>query len=704
MPRLIAQPDDFKLAYEWAIIEHLGLNLYSEVHSAISELVANAYDADASTVDVTLPIGVKLGHRDQEIVISDDGHGMTYGDCRDRFLKIGRNRRRSSTKSKSGRRDVIGKKGIGKLAGFGIADEIVVRTVAGGLLNEFVLSLRELRNAPVNVAGEKAEDAPDVTGEYKPKLLRHNVRVKEANGTRVTLRELRDLGKVDFDDFMTRMSRKFAIFSDDFVVRIHKAHSADVRMVEKYSVETQFRFPGDGWGEEWVDTPTLGERKVQYWVGFTKKPIKADAQRGISVVANGKSVQEPFDFRIAGGVEGQFGLQYMTGEVHADWLDLPNKVDVIASDRASVRWSDIDANALLVWGQEKVKACLEEWAELRKTATIQHIKEIDPAIYEQIDAYTGPAKEELRRVVDRVVESISPLAEVKRIDVVRSIVVAYSHDYIRGVLTRVLASNGGWDEWVRALAEWDVIDAVLTFQELSVKLAAIQTLEILIQAGATEVRSKSGLMSLHEHLAAHPWLLDPMFREMESEINLDRFLTTQFTGAKGFGDEKRVDFIALYDGAQIRIVEIKSAKSPLDERGVLNLMNYHKRVKDNEGKRNQPRRLRSTLIYNGTCTDDALGPLDQLMTNRDEYEVFTWQELSARNTMIYKEMLRRVHAKAPGDPRVKPLWDQLQARDRAASSAADRSMVGSTSVAASPTVVPNDPGRLTPKRRRGRGK
>ena len=36
------------------VLEHLGLNLYSNVPSVLSEVVANAWDADATSVGVTL--------------------------------------------------------------------------------------------------------------------------------------------------------------------------------------------------------------------------------------------------------------------------------------------------------------------------------------------------------------------------------------------------------------------------------------------------------------------------------------------------------------------------------------------------------------------------------------------------------------------------------------------------------------------------
>jgi hypothetical protein len=676
--KLNEEHPDFRLTYEWAIIEHLGLNLYSEVHSAISELIANAYDAEARKVGVTLPIGVELGLPGQEVVIADDGHGMTYEECRDKFLRIGRNRRRSSTKSKNGLRTVIGKKGIGKLAGFGIADVIVVSTIAEGELNEFRLSLADLRSAP-EVGGDEADqvttdgDQADTVREYHPKLIRYKVATSRPNGTTVTLENLRRLDPIEFDEFIRQMGRKFAIFGDEFEVTVRKANSSQTRVVEKFDVPCQFRFPENGWAREVLETPGLGPQAVNYWIGFTPGTIKDDSVRGISIIANGKSVQEPFEFRVTGGLTGQFGLQYMTGEVSADWLDAPEKVDVIASDRASVRWSDLDAQALLKWGQQKVKRLLDEWVTLRATDTTEKIRIEDPDVYAQIHAYKGEAHEELKQVVDRVVSTISQVGQKRTREVVRSIVVAYSHDHVRTVLRRVLEAEGGLELFGQALDEWDLIDAVLTFQDLSVKLAALQTLRILIDAGATEVKSKSGHLSLAEHLAAHPWLIDPMFREMRHELNVDNFIRDQYgDDAPVAEDDKRLDFVALYSSDRVGIIEIKSAKTAIDERGVVNLQDYHQRVLKGERERDQSRKVRSMLIYNGDATRVAGNLLAVIQRDRDNYEVYTWRELMDRNDMIYKEMLQRVKEKNPDDPRVKPLWDSLQPRLDPAEGAAIR--------------------------------
>jgi len=629
--------EDFKFTFEVSIIEHLGLNLYSEVYAALSELIANSYDAEATSVSVSLPIGIELGHANQQIVITDNGHGMTYEECRDKYLRIGRNRRSSSRKSKNGKRRVIGRKGIGKLAGFGVADSLHVCTISNGRLTEFELRLPDIRVAPAvrpEDSNDKGKDAEDVAREYHPDVVHKDLPTDEENGTTVILSDLRDLDAVDYDEFMQRLARKFAVFGDDFEVTVQKAGSADTRVVKKFDIDCQFRFPENGWARETIETPS-GEREVQYWIGFTRATIKNDAVRGIGIIATGKSVQEPFDFRLSGGVTGQFGLQYMTGEVHADWLD-EGAIDVIASDRSSVRWSNPDASKLLQWGQAKLRELLPKWAELRASSTIKEVTERDPEIQNEIEAYKGEARKELEQVVDRVVSVISHVSTERAKEVVGSIVTSYRHAHVQQVLSKIMDSSSGLELFGQALAEWDLIEAVLTYQELSAKLTSIITLRTLILGRATEVRSKSGDLSLHEHLAEHPWLIDPMFKDMESEREIDKFVLAKYGEDPG-KDRKRADFIVVYDSGRVRIVEIKSAKSPVDERGLTNLMQYHHRIKTNERKQSRPRPVQTLLIYNGGVTAGGEALLDTIERDQ-EFEVITWTELLDRNETIYKRL------------------------------------------------------------------
>ncbi len=66
-------------------VDKLGVKLYDRVSAVIAELVSNSYDADATKVVITAPMGEYLAarvgdeikDRGYEIVVADNGGGMT---------------------------------------------------------------------------------------------------------------------------------------------------------------------------------------------------------------------------------------------------------------------------------------------------------------------------------------------------------------------------------------------------------------------------------------------------------------------------------------------------------------------------------------------------------------------------------------------------------------------------------------------------
>lgn len=96
--------------------------------ACLLEVVANAWDADAEIVSVEIEdAGDKT-----VIVIRDNGLGMTLEEVNQRFLGVGYKRRSDGrAKSERFRRDVMGRKGIGKLSPFSVADVVELRTVKG---------------------------------------------------------------------------------------------------------------------------------------------------------------------------------------------------------------------------------------------------------------------------------------------------------------------------------------------------------------------------------------------------------------------------------------------------------------------------------------------------------------------------------------------------------------------------------------------
>lgn len=125
---------DFEIKIDLNVLNHLGMSLYSNTPAVLTEIISNAWDADAQNVEITLD--VEKG----EVIIKDDGHGMSKDDIINKFLKVGYARREHGrAKSDHLKRQVMGRKGIGKLAMFSLANKIQVYSYKRGN------SLRPLR-------------------------------------------------------------------------------------------------------------------------------------------------------------------------------------------------------------------------------------------------------------------------------------------------------------------------------------------------------------------------------------------------------------------------------------------------------------------------------------------------------------------------------------------------------------------------------
>lgn len=110
------------------IINLLGDELIGSDSLAIFELVKNAYDADATKVTIYFN---KLDTSDRNIVIEDNGSGMTADIIRTAWLTIGTDYKKKSAKiSPIFKRSSLGNKGVGRLAVHRLADAIMLETQA----------------------------------------------------------------------------------------------------------------------------------------------------------------------------------------------------------------------------------------------------------------------------------------------------------------------------------------------------------------------------------------------------------------------------------------------------------------------------------------------------------------------------------------------------------------------------------------------
>jgi HSP90 family molecular chaperone len=157
MPRKNENHKTLQLKFHGRIIDHLGIQMYQSPVAAIAELVSNSWDADASRVDIRFPKSLGAG---AVIELRDDGVGMTFEECQERYLNVGYNRRGDEVEeaSPSGR-PILGRKGIGKFAGFGIAEVIEIDTTsfATGERTVFDLDVNQVRSESYVTEGGRIE-------------------------------------------------------------------------------------------------------------------------------------------------------------------------------------------------------------------------------------------------------------------------------------------------------------------------------------------------------------------------------------------------------------------------------------------------------------------------------------------------------------------------------------------------------------------
>jgi signal transduction histidine kinase len=106
-------------------IQQLGLELVENQITAVTELVKNAYDADATVVVVR---GYGTHRRDGVLLVVDDGLGMTLDDVSLGWMRLSSDGKERSPISDTYRRTRAGRKGIGRFSTQTLASALTLRT------------------------------------------------------------------------------------------------------------------------------------------------------------------------------------------------------------------------------------------------------------------------------------------------------------------------------------------------------------------------------------------------------------------------------------------------------------------------------------------------------------------------------------------------------------------------------------------------
>ena len=177
-------PNSINFSVDAELLRELGERLVGRQYIALAELVKNSYDADATRVEIRI--------EDDSIVISDNGHGMTFDDFSKRWMRVGSTHKVAEMKSPKFQRPLTGSKGVGRLAVQFLARELELISVPNrNRVRQG--SAPEKLHAMVNwETAVQAGDLTHATAEYEErKPDGTNFPSGHSHGTKVTLKGLK---------------------------------------------------------------------------------------------------------------------------------------------------------------------------------------------------------------------------------------------------------------------------------------------------------------------------------------------------------------------------------------------------------------------------------------------------------------------------------------------------------------------------------
>ena len=400
--------DKLQLRFDPRTIEHLGIKMYSQLPYALAELVANSYDAGAENVLIDL---FDEDPSNKKIIVSDDGEGMSFDEIQDKFLVIGRKRRDTDeSRSNFKGRKITGKKGVGKLALFGIGKTITIETSKKEeqKKTQFILDWDEILKETREI--------------YYPNSKTIRKENNKDYGTTITLQRLTRIS--NFDQYATAvsLSRLFNCFDADFSITILHNSKNPIKLTR------DLIYKGIGVEFKWnisdiidkIDSEYEYKKDIKGQILSSKKPISPNL-RGITLYANGRLVNVPSFFEIS---EAGHAFSYLSGWIDVDFLD-EFEEDLISTDRQSLSWDLPIVNELQKFLQQIIKYLVRDWNAKRKEAKEKLITTRSGV---NLTEWFGKVPFSIKPKLEQVIDAVSKKSEIDEEDF--SDVVHKVHDLI----------------------------------------------------------------------------------------------------------------------------------------------------------------------------------------------------------------------------------------------------------------------------------
>jgi hypothetical protein len=550
------------MTVDLSVVESLGINLYSNAAAVLSELVANAYDADATKVTIDWKNG------NQRVVVVDNGAGMTKKELNERFLKVGyKKRQKEGTQSKRWKRPFMGRKGIGKLSVFSIAETVTVFSTKNGKSNGLKIEVPKLEQA-IRANKPYYPVPTKVPPEHQKKgttIILERLKKKRSKLTALALRK--------------RLARRFDVMDErkpsegGFHIEVNGKRITWADRQELRKLEFIWEF-----GEQSLPVEALPKQVTRFvikdnaidaakkwtvsgWFGTAKKPTDltedsdAGSLKNIIVLARKRPIQEGIVEKL--DFSRLFG-NYVTGQIEADFLDLDGEYeDIATSDRQRLIEDDDRVIALRDFLRDAFVKAAEVWSKERPKKEMKDALAEYPKLREWIDGRPGWQRDAAERLIGTVASlELEKSSEEERVGLYRSGILAFERVGLKKVATDLESlSSVTAADLLPLLGAQDAYEAGLWVDILRSRVDAISQFRKLTKANEKE-------NVLQKHLFEHLWLLDASWERstlgghMEEDlrsINPGLFATDD-EGKKLYG---RIDIrYATASGVHV-IVELK---------------------------------------------------------------------------------------------------------------------------------------------------
>lgn len=505
----------YQMTVDLNVLEHLGINLYSNIAAVLTEVVANTWDADAENVTININPDAKV------ISIQDDGIGMTIEDINNKYLRVGY-RRREKNKGNSNQtpkgRLVMGRKGLGKLSLFSIAEIIEVYSIKDGETQGFRMSTEKIK-----------ESIKNRENTYSPESI-IDPAIDFQRGTKIILKEVKRqrLGQ-GVTALRKRLSRRFSIIgeSNNFSItingdRITKEDREDLKKVQflwkfgdnnfhgksvPYLIrQEKLQNRGEDWPDQWI---------VQGWIGTALKPKQLDNSdvgnlNSIVVFSRGRLFHENILEKIN---DGRLYTKYLTGQIEADFLDDDNEPDIATSDRQRIQEDDPRYHQLLKFVEQCLSKVEDNWNQWRGENELKEVQEQFPALTEWFDSLPEDYRKQAKKLITKL-GSLPLDHQNDRNLLYKHGILAFERMKLRGSTNTLVENLSNTSKLLEILAGRDALEATYYRDILKSRLKVVNVFQNLIDENVIE-------QQLQKYLFENLWLLDPSWEAVSSSPRME---------------------------------------------------------------------------------------------------------------------------------------------------------------------------------------